>query len=288
MHRDTKHTLVAVAAVAVVIAVVFVGIFVASGNFPPRTTVVESESMQHGTSSQIGIIDTADMVILRDKEKGPIISYVEGYNKGYTAFGSYGDVVVYSRSGGLNPVIHRAILWLDYNGDNTWSAPSLQNYPSDRWSCSSGYDETRLSGILSLKYMNHNNNVTANINLDQLVRIGSESGFITMGDNNTTFDQPSNITGINGLITEEQIKSVAWAEVPWVGAFRMILVSDKMSAIDKNVPNTIPCLIASMLLIVFLLVGISFFFDQRYYMKYRKELNEDIDAPTPPFPVEKK
>jgi len=274
----------AVAAVFIIIAVVFVGVFEATGFSIPQTTVVESESMQQGIGSQLGVIDTADMVILRDKDKYPIQSFVDGYNNGYKKFGNYGDVIIYDRGPKLNPVIHRAILWLDHNDDGTWSAPSLENYPQDLWSCTSGYDFNSLSGVLTLKNLGYASNVTALIPLDH---IGDNNGFITMGDNNTVIDQPSSVEGVNGLVTEDQIKSVAWIEVPWVGVFRMA-VNDKMSIIDKEVPNTVPCLAAAILLVIFLLVGISFFFDQMYYKKYRKELVADMNAPAPLFPVEEK
>lgn len=285
MEKDTKHTVIAVAAVFAVIIAVFAGIFAASGVRPPQT-VVESESMQHGIGSQIGVIDTADMIILRDKNKVSIRSFVDGYSTGYRAFGSYGDVIVYDRGAGLNAVIHRAILWLDNNGNGTWSAPSLKDYPSDRWSCTGGTDCSELSGRLTLRYLGHSGNVTASINLDDLADKGSKSGFITMGDNNSLFDQPSSVSGVNGLISYEQIKSVAWIEVPWVGVFNMAL-NENMSKIDKEVPNTVPCLAAMILLIIFLLAGISFIFDQRYYRKYRKILCKDMNAPAPSFPVEK-
>ncbi|MCL2296304.1 MAG: S26 family signal peptidase [Methanomassiliicoccaceae archaeon] len=289
MERDTKHMLATISVFAVVIAVIFAGIFVTTGNFPPRTTVVESQSMQHGAESHIGIIDTADMVILRDKDIRPIRSYVDGYNSGYVSFGSYGDVIVYSRGANLNPVIHRAILWLDYNGDRTWSAPSLKNYPADLWSATSGNDYSRLSGTLTLNgFTNYTTgkNISLSLNLNSLVENAPHSGFISKGDYNTSFDQLSGI--MTGLITEEQIQSVAWIEVPWAGVFRMVFVNDKLNVINEQVPNTIPCLAAAILLTIFLLIGISFFFDQLYYKKYKKELKKEMNARPPLFPVEPK
>ncbi|MCL2510029.1 MAG: S26 family signal peptidase, partial [Methanomassiliicoccaceae archaeon] len=115
METDTKHTIITVVAVIAVIAVVFMGLSIGSGSTLPQTTVVESESMQHSVGSQIGIIDTADMIILKNKDKSPIETYVDGYNNNYQTFGSYGNVIVYSRGADQNPIIHRAILWLDYN-----------------------------------------------------------------------------------------------------------------------------------------------------------------------------
>jgi len=283
VKTDTKHAAIVVIAAVVVMAAIFIGVSVASGVSPPQT-VVESGSMQHGQRSHIGTIDTGDMVILKNKNKLEIRSYVDGYNTGYERFGSYGDVIIYNRTVG-NPVIHRAILWLDYNGDGTWSAPSLEKYPADRWSCTGGSDYNRLSGSLTLKGMGSEKNLTVSLSLDRLVMLDSGSGFITMGDNNRGFDQPDSVAGVKGLISYEQIRSVAWFEIPWAGVLKMAW-NGKLDVVNTHAPNSVPSLIAATLLMIFLLIGISFLFDQRYYMKYEKELAERINAPAPLFPVE--
>jgi len=286
VERDTKHTLIAIGAVAAVIGVVFLALFASSGYHLPQTTVVESQSMQHGKGSQIGTIDTADMIILKNKDMIAVQSFVDGYQTGYQTFGSYGNVVVYSRGEDQNPIIHRLILWLDYNEDGTWSAPSLAGYPKELWSAASGEDYNRLSGVFHMKNMGYNGNVDATLDLNRLKDIYPHSGFITMGDYNTIFDQPSNVSGVKGLVTEENIKSVAWIEIPWVGVFRMYM-NDKMNTVNEMVPNTVPSLIASIFMVVFLLIGISFMLDRLYYKKYRKNLIEEMNAPTPLFPVER-
>jgi hypothetical protein len=134
--------------------------------------------------------------------------------------------------------------------------------------------------------MGYNENYSPRINLDDS-KMGSESGFITMGDNNAIFDQPNAVPGVNGLITYDNVRAVAWIEVPWVGAFKLMMNGD-MLVVDTKVPNTVPCLVAAILLIVFLLVSIGFLNDHRYYTKYRKELYDEFNAPTPILPVEKK
>ena len=68
-------------------------------------SVVMSESMQHDdTRSQIGCIDTGDVVIVQSPEKADIVSYVEGTITGYSTFGDYGSVIIYERGNGHNPV----------------------------------------------------------------------------------------------------------------------------------------------------------------------------------------
>jgi len=290
VEKSTKHTIIGVTAIIVVMMGVFIGIYVASGVNPPHTVVV-SESMQHSPSnnmhSQLGVIDAGDMILLRSKGgEGDmdIQSYVDGYKNGYSMFGSYGDVIIYDR-GIANPVIHRAILWLELNDDGkTWSAPSLEGYPLDMWTCASN-DYNHLSGNFTMKGLGYNHNVSASINLDLLIA-GPSSGFLTMGDHNYGFDAGTSVAG-NELVSYEKIKSVAWIEVPWVGSFKMILSGD-VSKLDTLVPNTIPSLIAAILMFMFILFGISSLFDQRYYKKYKKEMYEDMNALPPSFPVEDK
>ncbi|MDR2698830.1 MAG: S26 family signal peptidase [Candidatus Methanoplasma sp.] len=284
MEKDTKHLIIMVAAAIIIIIAAFLCINLASGVNPPQT-VVESSSMQHGTGSEVGTIDTGDMVLLIDKDRTEIRSYVDGYKTGYRAFGGYGDVIVYDRGPLANPVIHRAILWLEYNGDGTWSAPSLEGYPSDRWSCTSGDDYTKMTGILTMRYMKYDESVTATLNLDELVKLKSSGGFITMGDNNAGVDQLGGVPYVRDLIPYEQINSVAWIEIPWVGAFKMMW-SGKGADLDKYVPNTIPCLAAFVLSVIFLLFGFSFLLDRIYYSQYRRELHKEMYAPAPSFLVE--
>ena len=95
-----------------------------SGVNPPFT-VIQSQSMQHSNDSQIGVIDTGDMIYVQNAEKHGITTFMEGYASGYKSFGDYGDVIIYNRTGN-NPVIHRAIMWMEWTGSN-WDLSSLQN-----------------------------------------------------------------------------------------------------------------------------------------------------------------
>lgn len=283
MDKDTEHAIIVVVVAVAVILVGFFGISAASGVNPPQT-VVESGSMQQGIGSNIGVIDTGDVVLVKNKDRVEILTYVDGYKIGYKAFGNYGDVIVYDRGPSQNPVIHRAILWLDYNGNGTWSAPSLKDYPTDMWSCTSGTNWDNLSGELTLYEMGYKNTLSSRLNLNILADRYPHSGYITMGDNNSGFDQPAYISGVAGLIKYEDIKSVAWIEIPWIGTFKMML-NGKMDAINYWVPNTVPCLAGAIIFIIFLVVGISFLFDYRYYDKQRRELYEEMN--TLPQDVEK-
>ena len=301
MNKDTRNMIIIVIVAGVVIVSIFGGISSASG-VSPFQTVVESNSMQHGSESRIGVIDTGDVVILKNKDRVNIQTYVDGYHTGYKTFGMYGDVIIYDRvqapgSKPLNPIIHRAILWLEYNYDGTWRAPSLEFYPySTHWDCKVSEtpsetvytsDYMALSGELILKKLGHAGDKEGSVFLSQLLVWPAMQGYITMGDNNHGLDQPNKITGVEGLIPLDRIRSVAWFEVPWVGAIKMEL-GGQGADLRRYAPNTWGCLIAAILLFTFSLVAVSFLFDLLYYKKVRKELSDEINAPTPIFPVEPK
>lgn len=155
MKKDTRNFVIVLAVLVAILVGGNIAVRESSGVDPPFT-VVESQSMQHGNGSEIGIIDTGDMVLVKSPSKTDIVSYVEGYHSGYRSFGEYGSVIVYERSVG-NPVIHRAILWLESNGDGTWSAESLKYYTDDgsetgtsMWSCGLYNDYLNMSGTLTL------------------------------------------------------------------------------------------------------------------------------------------
>ena len=283
MEKDTRNALIIIAISIIMLCSVIGGVKTMSGLDHPQTTV-NSQSMQHGVGSQLGIIDTGDIIILKSSDRVDIRSFVDGYKEGFTSFGDYGHVIIYDRGGDQNPVIHRAILWLDYNGDHTWSAPSLKDYPSTLWSNGHNTDYMALSGILMLGKMGYKD-ITCSIDLDRLANVAPSSGFITMGDNNSVFDQAGGI--INNLVSKEIIRSVAWIEIPWLGSINMML-NGKGAVVDQQVPNSIPCIAIVFLTIVFGLAGLFCFWNYRDVVKYRKELSEEQNAPTPLFPLEKK
>ena len=283
MEKDTRNALIIIAVLIIILCGVIGGVNMKSGLENPRTTV-NSQSMQHGVGSQLGIIDTGDIILLKNSDRVDIRSFVDGYKEGFTSFGDYGHVIIYERGGDQNPVIHRAILWLNYNGDHTWSAPSLKDYPSTLWSNGYNTDYMALSGILMLGKMGYRD-ITCSIDLDRLANTAPSSGYITMGDNNIVFDQVGGVIG--SLVSEEIVKSVAWIEIPWLGSINMML-NGKGAVIDQQVPNSIPCIVVVFLTIIFGLAGLFCFWNYCDVMKYRKELSKEQNAPTPLFPLEKK
>lgn len=245
MDKCTRNSLIAISIVILALFGAYCLIQV-SADVKPTFTVVTSQSMQHERSSQIGIIDTGDMVVLKNAdlverdEYGHLISYVEGSKIGFSSFGEYGTVVVYERDNAeANPIIHRLILWIGFDPDTgTWYAPSLSDYDADLWDCS-GEDAAwnHLSGILTLKEIGYNSK-TVSINLNLLASQSGKSGYLTMGDNkeNNYFDQ---LKLVINPVSEDSINAVAWMEIPW-GGIPKLLTSGKKDVIDRWVPNSIP------------------------------------------------
>ena len=252
MNTEDRNTIIVVLIAIIVIVGGYVCIKSASGVSPPFT-VVESHSMQHcqldDRHSDIGIIDTGDLILVRSPSKCTITSYIEGSQNGYQKFGDYGDVIVYKRVG-QNPVIHRAFLWLDWNG-SSWSAPALENYAGDWNNTGSGNDYMHMSGTLSFTGVGVVVEGGKNLSID-LDSLPKTSGYLTLGDsvNNQYFDQNTII--ISSLISEDMIKSVAWKEIPWLGALKL-MIKGNTSELNSWAPNSKTMLICEFAMIIVML-----------------------------------
>ncbi len=244
MNRGNKILIGAVGIIVLLIIGGYAGLHFVSGLDSPLS-VVMSSSMQHDNyESQIGVIDTGDVMIIQDPTKADIQSYVEGTISGYKSFGDYGSVIIYERGDDVNPVIHRAIIWLEYNGNGTWSAPSLQNYQGD-WSCSQSKDFRKLSGTLTFEDITQARK-TVSINLNSL---GKQSGYLTMGDNpetNKYFDQDAGI--ISHPVGTDDLRAVAIGELPWLGVIKVYMTESKRAFLE-HVPNSINSLVMLFVLI---------------------------------------
>jgi len=266
MEREHKEILIVVAAAALVVIILLSSLMVYSGMSRPLT-VVESKSMQHSdTTSYLGIIDTGDMVIMVSPDKKSVTTYVDGYQSGYSKFGSYGDVIIYYRENGKNPVIHRAIIWLDY-ADGKISAPSLENYPADRWSTGDGGSWNDLKEELILKDLPYKDGTVQEVRMD-LSRI-TRSGYLTMGDNNGGFDQ---MLGIHyDTIMESELKAVAGIEIPWLGCIKLLINHKNVDMIPNN---SINCLV---LLFVDIIITIAVaIITVEYVINVRRGLIRDL------------
>lgn len=261
MQREAKKLLIIIGVVVILVGGVFGGMFAYSGMSRTPLTVIESNSMQHSNStSSLGIIDTGDMVLMVSPNKyGDIKTYVDGDRENYSKFGSYGDVIIYYRDG-KNPVIHRPIVWLDYNpGTSSWSAPSLQHYERGvKWDVTSG-DWYNLQGVLTFYGLPGNNGSTIDVSI-AVTGPGSlsttagclHSGYLTKGDNNNYFDQLTSI--FKEPVKKSDLKAVAGVEIPWLGCIKLIFNNKNLNMVPVN---SIPCLIVLLIDIIMLVITIS-------------------------------
>jgi signal peptidase len=233
--------------IAILLAIVIVvgSVYAYSENWPPMV-VVESNSMQHGSDDVLGVINTGDIVLVKAVNvPSGVNTYVGSETSGYSTYGELGDVIVYHPNGDSSstPIIHRAILWLDWNAaTGNYAAPSLfplkcgpqgdyVTYPSggspSEAVCPTS-PSTPLQPNLELFHVGWQSAVVT-IKLDQLGALpgNQHSGYITMGDNNFAvagagnFDQ--NGCDISCIVEPSWVVGVARGMLPWLGILKLEL-----------------------------------------------------------------
>ncbi len=224
-----------------VVFLVFVALWAYSGVWPP-IVVVESSSMQHDDfSSSVGVIDTGDLVIVQNtNSKQEVETYVHGKCSGHSTYGDSGDVIIYNElGGGDKPIIHRALIWLEFNTttNNSFDVPSLE---CDHWENGvnwwgengngSGrpripvYEPRNMNYTLTLRLDSAYRSFNVTLNLANLLNDiktddeWNDGGFIAMGDNN---NQPD-----NSLINHDWIIGKARGELPWFGLIKLSVSGD--------------------------------------------------------------
>ena len=277
MEGETKDTFIVIAIVITIFASTGAGVYLYSGADSPFSVVV-SESMQHGSESRFGVIDPGDMVYVRSPSSVEIQSYIEGATTGYRSFGEYGSVIIYDRGPNQNPVIHRAILWLEYNDDTgLWTAPFLKQY--NDYSVTIGDPDTGMTGMLTIDNIGHAEQ-TVQINL---VLLNHESGYLTKGDNpstNPVLDQSSDVAR-NNPIGVDEIRSVPTGEMPAFGSVKMYLQGQG----DRVPANSWAVLYAQLYTVAMFFVVMMIVLDFIFIILEKRRDRKD-DPPTPPFPVE--
>ena len=259
VKSEDKRFIGCIAAIFVIIIGGYAGLVFSTGLNSPFS-VIMSESMQHDEHhSQIGIIDTGDVVIVKNKDKSEIQSYIEGTVSGYSTFGDYGSVIIYNRDSTSNPVIHRAILWLDYDpSTDTWSAPSLEDYQGSWYWEYMGVKHTTTTGIKGILHFDDltQSHKHPSINLDALRSEDKKSGYLTMGDNvnNYLFDQGTSI--ISHPIDMDDIRSIPFMEIPWIGTIKLLFKNESKL---QCVTNSLPSLVMMFVTIISLFIIIDLF-----------------------------
>lgn len=110
--RESERPVVSLARdllwVVAVVGGIALALFLFSGTWPAVVTI-ESESM-------VPNMNVGDLVLVVDEDRfGPLTTWTEGNQTGYTSFGNYGDVIIYRPNGAdfVHPIIHRAIIYAD-------------------------------------------------------------------------------------------------------------------------------------------------------------------------------
>ncbi|MHB8604382.1 MAG: S26 family signal peptidase [Thermoplasmatota archaeon] len=212
-------------AVAVgVVALLFGGLYLYSGTWPPLV-IIESGSMMHPEDQvpygRIGTIDPGDIVFVKSvHSRADIATWAEG---GPLRYGKSGDVIIYYRANDSRstPVIHRAMAWVEvasgrggaeYRVD--WlDGQTLAFGPAGIYLPELGFDEgagfSPQSGYRPLI-----------------------SGFITKGDNPLTNSRADQAGGISDQpVPIDWIAGTAHGEIPWFGLPKLAL------ATQTNPPN---------------------------------------------------
>ncbi|MCX6651689.1 MAG: S26 family signal peptidase [Methanomassiliicoccales archaeon] len=258
-------------AAVLIVALLFGGMVAYSGLWPP-VYVVESASMQHSDEkSAIGLLDTGDLVVVKGTDGGGVRTYVECFPDGDKSFGDYGDVIVYEPYGrsDLTPIIHRAMLRLEYNETSkSFDAPSLAGLPADKWG-NGVYEDGRwwdLSGIVEIYDVGYRL-ATLRVDLADLLSYYntaglSHDGIITMGDHNVrlsgnewvgVYDQTSSAI-CRSPVEEEWIVGEAKLELPWLGLIKL-WVNGNMPADTPDNSKT------DLMVLVALLITVPLAFD---------------------------
>ncbi len=246
MRRIMKSPLFEPLVAVAVILLIVTSLFAYTGTWPPMV-VIESQSMQHGYNDVPGIINTGDIVLVKHEvNTQDLTTYVEGEVNGFSTYGEYGNVLLYIPHDALGdvlsttPVIHRAIVYLQYDGASGYSFPSVfaLNCPTQYVvinpvgvrTCPTYPSEPELGQLVL--YGVGWQGVTVDINLNALIQQRETySGYITMGDNNINYgsnpasgeyDQQGGCL-ISCLVQPSWIEGVARGMIPWFGALKLWL-----------------------------------------------------------------
>lgn len=294
LKTTIKQTLRDVAIAGIIVLLIFAGLYAYSGVWPPPV-VIESQSMSHGPgpptlvpSSKVGVIDGGDMVIVKKvNERNDIVTYVEANpeiktkdnsRKGYMTYGGFGDVIIYRKGGSVTsvPVIHRAILWIEFNGtkyNKTTGGGAAYDIPNvgphglyaqtDKVTISvPDYSKSETVGAM---------NVT--IDLAEILREFHEnmemphSGFITMGDHNVpSYDQEFMPMG---PVKVEWVVGKAVGELPWIGIIKL-WVGNQLERVPQNSFHLFFLAITDIVLI-FIVLGYAYDYAVNHLKSPRKK-----------------
>lgn len=238
-ESSLNDTIKSIIIAALVILIIFGGLYLYSGNWPP-VTIIESSSMQHGNQFTWGAINTGDIVVQKKiTNVSQVITYVEGREMGYSSYGDYGNVILYQPFPGATPVIHRAMLYVTWNG-HTFHVRGQTEAIREGWMLIEGFNVI----IKDVGFSGRNLiiNVSSSDPFSGYMNLIGKDGFFTMGDNNlanTPYTNPNvifpdmayyacdqNVGIASGPVKIGQIVGIAQGWLPWFGIIKLVLTGE--------------------------------------------------------------
>jgi signal peptidase len=241
LKRSAIGFLKEVAIAFLIVGIVMGCLYAYSGVWPPMV-VVESGSMQHSaTTSNIGVIDTGDMVLVKTiSGEGDVSTYLDGRETGLKTYGDYGEVIIYRPLGNKSdtPIIHRAVAWVEVNDAATSGPYDYDHYTFNipRWN---------LTGIMTFTIPDYGyTEMAVEFNLSPILTYHRSrgtvphSGFITAGDHNMVkynggYDQ-LDYRICPELVSPDWIVGKAFGELPWFGLLKLVVTGGAEGQVPAN------------------------------------------------------
>ena len=261
-----------------IVVLILVSLYAYTGVWPPMV-VIESNSMMHGNDSQVGVIDTGDLTLVKSiKDRHDVVTYVEATcatnpRHGFQTYGDYGNVIVYRKNGLSDiPVIHRAIAWVEYNESGSCSTRNL--YTGD-------VPDLHLYNVTGFSLTNVGyQKQTIFVNLASIFRYSMVStshrahdGFVTHGDHNPPQVDQESLKVRDGMVEPVKVGWVvgrAEGELPWFGLFKLWISGHNPSVFPESSKN-------GLVITVFLLIAVPVSMDLAISLyKKRKESKEQV------------
>gem|GEM_PF-313686 len=258
-------------------------LYIYSGVWPPMV-VIESSSMQHGPDSQIGVIDTGDLTLVKKvSDRSEIITYVEATcrtnpNYGFKEYGDFGSVIVYKKNGKYEtPVIHRAIAWIEYNASA--SDPGRRYFRGDIPDIGVYNVSEYYVNVTSYRTENYLKQEVLVIQISAILAATTtspipHSGFVTKGDHNPPYVDQWVLYVQGGvrveLVKMEWIVGKAQGELPWFGLFKLWITGHKSDGFPKTSVNG---LIATVIILIVVPIIIDYL-----YTRWKKKRTTRKDA----------
>ena len=262
-----------IAVSAAIVTIILASLYGYTGVWPPMV-VIESSSMMHGPDSQVGVIDTGDLTLVKAiHDRHDVVTFVEAKNpkdphNGFQTYGEYGNVIVYRKNGLTEtPVIHRAIAWIEFNRTASdiqqriflGDIPDAGVYAKDFYT---------VQNVLCAG----NKHMPVTIQLAAIFSssVTPHSGFVTHGDNNPPYvDQQVLQTASGGKVENIKVDWVvgkAEGELPWFGLFKLWISGHDASKFPSSS-------VQGLVITIVLLVAVPIIVD--YSLSWRKKRNEN-------------